>query len=359
MIQCRQGSGNKVHAVLWAILLALLLLSAGCGKDSGGGASASVSQEKVELVAQAIGKGHRTPIVPEKAIPEPEPELPTGVLVMIDNYAPARPQMGLDKADVVFEIIAEGGITRYMALFYSESAPVIGPVRSARYYFVQLARGMDLPYAHVGGAEDALALIGSLRIKDINEISNASRYFWQDPKRNRPHSTYTSTDNLIEAIANKQYAYKAPDLPAIGKEFAGTPLAEGQLNLAYVPGRNGYQVQWVWDGELGEGGCYRRYINGQAQSTADGVPMTADTIYVIAAQSKPRNTDPVTSSVEIVGGGDALRIVDNKITRGTWKKESAERPLLISDAAGWPMDRKSGRTWIQVVDKLEDVSFGK
>jgi len=341
--------------LLIASLVIMLSLS-GCGAAGPEAVSDQIDTPPEEIV---IGKGRREPVIPERPLPTIIPELPTGILVMIDNYDPARPQSGLDKADVVYEIIAEGGITRYMALFYTEAAPVIGPVRSARYYFVQLAKGMDLPYAHVGGAEDALAMIGNLRIKDINEISNAQKYFWQDASRRRPHSTYTSTDNLVEAVANKQYAYKAPDLPPVATEFSGAVLADRQVELTYVSGRGGYQVQWVWDEELGDGGRYMRHINNKAQYTADGAPMAADTIYIIAAQSKARNTDPVTSSVDIVGGGDALCIVDNKIIKGSWKKESAERPLIISDAAGWPMTRKAGKTWIQVVDSLEDVHFGK
>jgi hypothetical protein len=85
----------------------------------------------------------------------------------------------------------------------------------------------------------------------------------------------------------------------------------------------------------------------------------ADTIYIIAARSRARNTDPVTSSVDIVGGGDAMSIVENKIIMGSWKKDSAETPLIINDAAGRPMARKSGKIWVQVVDSLEGVSFGR
>jgi hypothetical protein len=218
---------------------------------------------------------------------------------------------------------------------------------------------MDLPYAHVGGAEDALTMIGNLRIKDINEISNAQKYFWQDSKRKRPHSTYTSTDNLVDAVTNKQYAFKTPDLPPVSDAFSGEPLKDGQVTLTYTPGRGGYRVQWIWDEALGDGGRYQGYISEKAQFTADGEPMAADTLFIIAAPSRSRNTDPLTSAVDIVGGGKALCIVDNLIIQGSWKKESAERPLLISDANGQPMARKQGKTWIQVIDGLEAASFGK
>ena len=346
---------GHVSITMLVVTLVMLLLLCACGDSNAQNGSVSPS-EQTEGRASSFQKAYREPIIPERAIPELPPELPTGILVMIDNYEPARPQSGIDKADIVYEIIAEGGITRYMALFYTQAAESIGPVRSARYYFVQLAKGMDLPYAHVGGSEDALPLIGSLRIKDINEISNAQRYFWQDPSRRRPHATYTSTSYLMEAIDNKQYAYKVPDLPPLSRTFEGDPLPDPQINITYS---SSYRVQWIWDESLGENGQYLRHINGKAQYTSDGVPMVADTIIILAALSTPRNTNPVTSAVNIIGGGDAMRIVEDTMNRGSWKKESAERPLFLYDHEDNPMSRKPGNTWIQVVDTLEVVSFGK
>ncbi len=346
----------KMTQRIFAVSLAALLLLSGCGKNGGSAAQGSGGSQGASK--PAIGKGHQTRELPVLGIPEVKAELPTGVLVMIDNQSQARPQMGIDKADIVFEIMAEGGITRYMALFYTQSAAVIGPVRSARYYFVQLAKGMDLPYAHVGGATDALSMIGELKIKDINEISNAQKYFWQDSARKRPHNTYTSTDKLVEAVTNKQYAYKVPELPPLSREFSGEPLESGQVTLSYATGRYGYQAQWIWEEGLGDdGGQYRRYINGKAQATADGMPLVADTIFVVAARTKARNTDPVTSSVDIVGSGQALCIVENQIIRGAWEKAAADKPLVIRDEAGRVMARKPGKTWIQVVDSIGDVSF--
>lgn len=343
---------KMAQRILVVSLVALLLLS-GCGKDGSSAGQGPGGPDK-----PVIGKGHQTRELPASGLSEVKAELPTGVLVMIDNQAQARPQMGIDKADIVFEIMAEGAITRYMALFYTKSAEVIGPVRSARYYFVQLAKGMDLPYAHVGGATDALSMIGDLKIKDINEISNAQKYFWQDSSRKRPHNTYTSTEKLVEAVTNKQYAYKVPELPPLSREFSGEPLTSGQVTLTYATGRYGYQAQWIWEEGLGnDGGQYRRYINGQAQATADGIPLVADTIFVVAAKTRARNTDPVTSSVDIVGSGQALCIVENQIIRGTWEKAAADKPLVIRDGNGQVMARKPGKTWIQVVDSMGDVSF--
>ncbi|MGI6343567.1 MAG: DUF3048 domain-containing protein [Bacillota bacterium] len=90
---------------------------------------------------------------------EPEPELPGVLLAMIDNHPNANPQSGLLDADIVYEMMAEGGITRYLAVFYSKKPELIGPIRSARYYFVQTAKAYNAPYAHVGGHDTAFRMI--------------------------------------------------------------------------------------------------------------------------------------------------------------------------------------------------------
>jgi predicted small lipoprotein YifL len=328
------------------LILGLFLSFAGCGKKP--------AAQEPEVAPEP-----ETPEVTEIPVPEDNPALPGGVLVMVDNHSKARPQSGLDKADVVFEIMAEGGITRYMAMFYTQAADKIGPVRSARYYFVQLAKGYDLPYAHVGGSVDGLETISKLKVKDLNEAGNAGKYFWRDKSRKAPHNSYTSTDQLMEAVKAKNYGEVVPVLPPYGSEFVGEPLSGGQVDLTYATGKYPYKVSWRWEEGLGgNGGQYRRYINGEAQATLDEVPLVADTIFVLAAKTRERNTDPVTSSVDIIGQGEALCIIENQVVHGTWVKESAEAPLQLLDSAGQPMKRKLGKTWIQIINSMAEVELG-
>lgn len=361
----------KKAMTLGLIIMCLLLSLGGCDKSS------TALDKAADLITAAAGtaatenpaEGSQTAETPTSETPAPEihpvpeddPALPGGVLVMIDNHSKARPQSGLDKADVVFEIMAEGGITRYMALFYTQASDKIGPVRSARYYFVQLAKGMDLPYAHVGGSTDGLSTISTLAVKDLNEMSNAGYCFWRDKSRKAPHNTYTSTAKLMAGIEKKKYGDTVPMLPPYGTEFSGEALADGEVKLTYYSSSTySYRVAWRWEEGLGgNGGQYRRFINDNAQSTLEGVPLVADTLYILAAKTTSRNTKPLTSAVDIIGEGDALCIVENQIIRGKWVKESAEKPLLLLDSAGQPMKRKVGKTWVQIIDSLNDVKLGK
>ena len=180
---------KKFYTVLliFALSAGLLLTAAACGH-----------KEEEPPIAEIQPEPEPVP-----QIPVDDPQLPGAFLVMIDNMEDARPQSGLDKADVVFEIEAEGGITRYMALFYNNGADKIGPCRSARYYFAELAKGLDAVYAHVGGSTDGYSTIRQLKLQDIDGIRATAQQFWRSKDRKAPHNCYTSTDILVE-IARKR-----------------------------------------------------------------------------------------------------------------------------------------------------------
>src|SRR5690554_5162744 len=148
----------------------------------------------------------------EEPEPEPEPEEPkekyplTGLEVedndmnldyrvlgvMIENSISARPQSGVIQADVVYEILSEGTITRFLALFHSQKPKRIGPVRSARTYYVQLAKGYDAIYSSAGGSPGGLKLVQSDYIDDISGLAYDGRYFTRSSDRYAPHNLYTS-----------------------------------------------------------------------------------------------------------------------------------------------------------------------
>ena len=124
--------------------------------------------------------------------------------VMIENSPDARPQSGLRDAGVVFEAVAEGGITRFLALFQDTKPDYVGPVRSARPYYVRWMLGFDANYAHAGGSGKALAMIRELNVRDIDHGANGSR-FDRVSSRYAPHNLYTSIDRLLAAGKERGY----------------------------------------------------------------------------------------------------------------------------------------------------------
>lgn len=339
---------KKALALLLIVILALSAVSflSACGKEKEEPPAVDPNQEPQEE--------------PEPQIPEDDPELPGAFLVMIDNMVDARPQSGLDKADVVFEIEAEGGITRYMALFYNNAVEKVGPIRSARYYFAQLAKGLGGIYVHVGGSTDGYSSISQLKVNDIDGMKATAKQFYRTKDRKAPHNCYTTTDTLVEMAQKKGYDLTAPKLPAYALTFDGEPLESGRVTLTYSKGKAGYNVEYVWEEGLGpDGGQYRRYMKGEPAYTLEGEALVADTIFIMECDIKARNTKPLTSSVDVIGSGPAVCVVENRIIKGTWNKESAEAPLIFKDEAGNEMCRKFGRTWVQVVPSLDIVSYNE
>ncbi len=128
--------------------------------------------------------------------------------VMVENSTFARPQSGLDQAGVVFEALAEGGITRFMALYQDTQPNYIGPVRSVRPYYIEWALGFDAAIAHVGGSPDALQDMTTLNAKDLNEFYNAGAYE-RISSRDAPHNVYTSIAQLNQVESKKGYGKSA------------------------------------------------------------------------------------------------------------------------------------------------------
>ncbi len=218
--------------------------------------------------------------------PAPPPELPGALRVLVENQTAARPQAGLDRADVIYEVEAEGGITRFLAAFYSKAAARIGPVRSARWYFVDIAKAYGAPYAHAGGNADALDTIARDRaFPDVDEIHGVnSGYFWRSKDRQPPHNLYTSTDLLLQAA--KARNYKAVPLPAWP---TGAPPAAGStvpdLTLNFHPTES--LVRWHWDGSR-----YQRFINGAPHLVEGQVPLAADNVIVLATEVRVVDIKP-------------------------------------------------------------------
>lgn len=288
----------------------------------------------------------------EEKIAEDNPQLPGVVLVMVDNFSKACPQSGLDKADIVYEMLAEAGITRYMAAFYHQKADKIGPIRSARPYYIELAKGIKAPLAHAGGSTTALSLIQKLDIDDLDEIYNSGKYFWRDKNRGKPHNLYTSTDLLIQGAKAKGYKISDEGLLPVGSEWEGTNYPE-DIKISYSFGKYRNEVAWHYTGEV-----YERKVNGQANVMKDKTKITTDNVIVIKAKTKVVvKKDTPYSDIEVVGKGDAYYFVDGKMKEGFWEKASVSSALKFYDDKKEIVKFKSGKTWVQVIPDSNELSF--
>ncbi len=344
---------KRNHVGMALVLLGIMVfLVVGCiGKEQAGEGpeEPGLVEENRETAEGDTGEDKQAD-ESSQSVEQAKKQLPGALLVMVDNFSKARPQSGLDQADLVYEIVAEGGITRFMALFYRQGVEKIGPIRSARSYFAQLARGYNAPLAHAGGSAEALNLIVKIKMKDLDEIYNSGAYFWRDKQRKMPHNLYSSTDKLQQGAKNRGYSLEAPFLQPTGTAWEGEPFT-GEFELDYSVPKYSYKVTWQYKNKQ-----YERKINGKPHLMEDGTQLMADNVLVMAVKTSTYMKDGIPlSDVQIVGQGEARFFIDGQKLQGSWEKKSDVAAVKFYDEKGDLLKLKKGKTWIQVVPQLKKI----
>lgn len=268
--------------------------------------------------------------------------------VVIENMIEARPTSGVARANLVWEAPTEAGITRFLAIYADESAVnEIGPVRSARPYYVDWAEEVHALFAHVGGSPEALSLIPSRAVLDLNEFANG-RYFWRSNGRSRPHNVYTSTKLLTEALADQKknrppaygvWRYKE-DAPAISR-----PATQEFLVSFSTPA---YDVTWKYHRSRNE---YVRYQEGKLYQDKDGAAVRAKNVVVMATEIKVLDSEG-RRRITTVGGGPSRIFRDGQMLTGTWRRPRLADRTRFYDAQGNEISLNAGTTWIEVIADL-------
>jgi hypothetical protein len=277
------------------------------------------------------------------------------VVAMIDNSPKARPQAGLDKAQIVYEMLAEGGITRFLAVYLEGEPEVLGPVRSARHYFVYTAAAYDSVYAHCGGSPQAFEEMAAMRIPDLDDIKDRDIY-WRSPDRAAPNNLYTSMKVLRDAMAMR--SWERQDAPAAQFLFADKP-AEGtpatSLRVPYPGGYQGYTISYDYDAQAK---AYKRTMAGDPHNDAvTGTQISAHTVIVMYVKSWPIPKDPeLRIDMDIVGRGKGVLFSSGKTREMGWVKEGKGSPFQFSEANGEPLKLEPGNIWIQVVPLNAELS---
>lgn len=273
---------------------------------------------------------------------------------MVENQAEARPQAGLDRADRVFEMNGDSGITRYLAVFYSHKAAKIGPVRSARMYYYQVAKAFHAPYAHAGANNDVLSVMATARkseaFPDLDEIYNGGGCFWRTTDRTAPHNLYTSTDRLLAcASARKMPMTPLQPLPE-GEQQGGQDSHWVKLTFS----GDSPNIAWQW-----QDGLWHRSQNGDPHVMEDGTALTANNVVVMWAPHtwfKPEG-DNWEWKIGIIGSGKARFFRDGKTYTGTWSKASADEPVVLKTDDGNLFRLAKGTTWYEVLKTSDPFSF--
>jgi hypothetical protein len=271
--------------------------------------------------------------------------------IMIENSPDARPQSGLKDAGVVFEAIAEGGITRFLALFQEAQPDYIGPVRSSRPYYLDWLMPFDAAYAHVGGSPDALAQIKSLGVKDLDQFYN-SAYYQRISQRYAPHNVYTSMAKLDQAKTAKGYT-TSTFTGFERKPEAASPQPTAKTIDFAISGAL-YNAHYDYDPPTNS---YKRSEGGKPHVDEKSGAQLSPKVVIALTMSRGIAADGTHTQYNTVGSGTAFVFQDGVMTQGTWQKSDRKKQFSFTDSAGKVLKLDPGQTWITVVDNAASVVY--
>jgi DUF3048 family protein len=269
--------------------------------------------------------------------------------IMIENSQDARPQSGLNQAGVVFEAIAEGGITRFLTLFQDSEPDYIGPVRSVRPYYVQWLMGFDAAVAHVGGSGQALAMIKSEGVKDLDQFANSGAY-WRVSNRYAPHNMYTSMAKLREA-ENKRGFGKSNYTGFARKDDAANAQPSAKTIDFNISGAL-YNAHYDYDIATNS---YKRSEGGQPHVDERSAQQLSPKVVIGLAM--PQGKNGVYTTYNTIGSGQAFVFQDGVVIPGTWEKTSNTAQFVFKDGTGAEIKLNRGQTWITVVGSPDRVTY--
>lgn len=277
------------------------------------------------------------------------------VAVKIENSPQARPQSGLDQADVVYETITEGGVTRFNALFHSKAPGTAGPVRSARWSDTYIVPQYQALFAHCGGKIDLLKALRDKRYSDMDQFFNPGPYV-RASDRPAPHNLYVDVATVrADATAKRGYAPAAQvrGFPFDRSGRVTTPTVT-VMTVAFNPDN---KVTWSYDQASK---TYLRAINGEVHSDrTSGRQYSARNVVVLWALVKPRSGTDVkgTPVVDIVltGSGRASIFRDGQRIDGRWQTQG-DAPPSFTTGDGTTIKLSPGTTWFQVVETGQEIA---
>lgn len=338
--------------ILGAVIAALfVMVFLGYQKFAPQAGDSDSMQEIAEVSAadNVIPEGHVRRLTDGVVIPEEEqPE--RIYAVMIENSADAWPLSGLSQARLVYEAPVEGSIPRFMAIFDDQQEiESIGPVRSARPYYVDWAAGMQAMYVHVGGSPEALGLLKNLGIRSLNQFY-FGMFFWRSSARYAPHNVYTSIYELGQGFDYKQYELsEIESFKYVEPEEA--VQASQVIKIPFSSSGNLYTATWKFDAPNNN---YVRWQGGKQQYDLDESEVRASNIVVI--QTSVRVIDAMgRRRINTNGEGKAMVFRGGVQLDARWIKENREDDLHFVDDFGNKIAFYPGATWIEVIPLSTDV----
>lgn len=362
---------KKKLATMLVLSLTMGMMAVGCGKDK------EVETDVVDLTV---------PPVETEEEPEPEPEEPENThegeaqsfltgewlteeetknrpfAIMFGNTVDALPQYGIGEADVLYECLVEGGLTRLMGIYDNyNDAPKYGSVRSCRLYYAHIAKEYDAIYAHFGQASIAKSFLNSDAIDNLNGLDGSvgNLMYYRSSDRSAPHNVFATPDGITAAIEKKGYRTTYAD------GYTGHFLfAEGEEPVV-LDGQNAYAMQTpypnskTWFEYDEKSGLYKRFH--YKREHVDGETGDQLAYKNVIFQFIPGRVIDKKGRMEFdtVGSGKAIYFTGGKCENITWKKDNLESPSLFYDESGEQLVMNQGKTSICIIkaDSADNIGI--
>ena len=343
---------NSRRAALVGSLAALVLVAAcGGGDTATDEAAAEETAAPATTVAETTTTSTTVPAIlaPLTGLPVDAPITRPALVVKIDNHPKARPQWGLNQADIVFEENVEM-LTRFAAVFHTSDSDPVGPIRSGRKQDVDLLESLNAPlFAWSGGNAEVTKLIRASTMVDLSHsAADKAGGYRREGSRSAPHNLLADTSKLWTLAPEgaqpppAQFEYRAAteEIPATARETGGVKLT-----------MDGVKVLWEWSSE------FSRFIRSQDDKPhvdIDDVRINAANVVVLFVNYSKSGISPVARTL---GSGEAWIFTAGKLFQGTWERTDAGLPFTLKDTAGDVIKLTPGNTWVELTRVGKGVSY--
>jgi hypothetical protein len=269
------------------------------------------------------------------------------LVVKIDNHPRARPQAGLNNADIVFEEIVEGTLTRFAAVYHSIDADPVGPIRSGRSQDVDMLGPLNGPvFAWSGGNAGVRNLIRNSDFINL-DAGFTPGYYRRSGRGGNPHNLYSNTAALWANVPPE----KMDPPPAIFPYLRPEETFTGQAATIIDVPMEGIRVRWEWDAD---DGVYRRFQNGNSHETEDDGQVVADNIVVMGVDYHRSAIDRNSPEAQTLGSGPVYVFADGVLRIGVWIHLDRLDPYGFVAADDSTIGLPPGRTFIELAHHTEN-----
>jgi hypothetical protein len=376
---------NTTRIIIICFVIASLILSfalAGCGKKA-----SSTTESKIDVGNQSsstnTSEGSESTESTKKEISELQItgninllsglEVSDKVLnsrpfaIMINNSPEARPQSGLNKADAVMEVVDEGGITRMIGVFSSNSVDVIGPIRSARQYYAELARMFDPIYVFWGTYPEGYKLIQNMDMDVLTPLGDTTgassitanisdgKDAWRDSSRVAPHNAYSSTEKLTAAAENNGYSLQGGQSPFNFKLDATDDKKGSTSSIKIDFSTATFASDFKYDKSSNK---YLKSIGGKPNIDRESSEQLSFNNVIALVTDIANSGDSVGHMVvRTTGSGKAFFFFDGNVVEGTWERQSVTDPMQFKDGSGNDVLFNRGSTYIGLVQGTDRIIY--